>query len=223
MIHVELTVYIRPDSHRQLDMDHETHHLPENAPYGHLVRRGLNIGLVLMLVRHAMPELNAAVPPELWELGDVGRRGAVSLRDVVPGDAVLVSSTEPKARQTLEPSGPVVTDARFTEVERDEPYDGDFRARRRAYITGTDHPGWEPRAEVIARFDAGIRWWQARCGDQPVVVATHGMAMTLWLTTLGLPDPGAFWAQLRLPDVFEVNVATRRVTRVESTQLIQVR
>jgi broad specificity phosphatase PhoE len=170
-----------------------------------------------------MPELNALVPPEHWVLGDAGRRGAASLRDVLPGDAVLVCSTEPKAVQTLEPSGRVVLDARFREVERDEPYEGDFRARRRAYVTGTGHPGWEPRAAVIARFDTGARWWLARSGDRPVVVATHGMAMTLWLTTVGLPDPGAFWADLRLPDVFEVNVAARSVIRVESTQLFQVR
>jgi broad specificity phosphatase PhoE len=141
---------------------------------------------------------------------------------VLPSDAILVSSTEAKARQTLEPCGRIMTDHRFREVERDEPYEGDFRARRHAYITGTQHPGWEPHAQVIARFDTGIHFWHPRAGDQPLVVATHGMAMTLWLTTQGIDDPGAFWSDLRLPDVFEINLATRRISRVWSTQLFQI-
>jgi hypothetical protein len=64
----------------------------------------------------------------------------------------VVASQEPKARQTLEPAGTVHSDERSNEVTRDEPYEGDFRARRRAYVTGTDHANWEPRGHVVARF-----------------------------------------------------------------------
>ena len=40
------------------------------------------------------------------------------------------------------------------------------------------------------------------------------MAMTLWLNaTVGLADAGAFWAGLRLPDVFTVDVTSKKVTR----------
>lgn len=85
---------------------------------------------MLFLVRHAMPALDPEVPPENWELDAAGRRGAETLKHVIPADAMLVSSQEPKARQTLEPTGHVFTDARFNEVARNEPYRGDFRARR---------------------------------------------------------------------------------------------
>jgi broad specificity phosphatase PhoE len=178
---------------------------------------------MLYLVRHASPAHGPDTPAADWELSDDGRRGAETLRHVLPPDAILVSGPEPKARRTLEPSGRVTIDNRFREVERDEPCEGDFRARRHAYLTGTHHPGWEPHAEVIARFDTGIRFWQPRAGDQPLVVATHGMAMTLWLTTLSPDNPGEFWSDLRLPDVFEVNPATGRIGRVLSTQLFQVK
>ena len=57
---------------------------------------------------------------------------------------------------------------------------------------------------MIARFDAGIRHWRSEARGRPLVVATHGMAMTLWLTALGLEDPEAFWSDLRLPDVFQL-------------------
>jgi len=135
---------------------------------------------------------------------------------------MLVSSQEPKARQTLEPTGPVFADARFNEVARNEPYHGDFRARRTAYLAGADHPGWEPREQVAARFGAGIKHWHLRAATRPLVVATHGMAMTLWLAhAIDLAEPTSFWDDLRLPDLFEVNLATRSADRVVSARNFQ--
>ena len=158
---------------------------------------------MLLLVRHAVPAHGPHLPPERWELTEAGHAAAAALR--IPHRALLVSSLEPKARQTLEPSGSVATDARFNEIRRVEAYDESFRELRMAYIGGVDHDGWEPRAEVAARFDAGIAEWRRRAGDRPLVVASHGMAMTLWLdATVGLADPVAFWSALRMPDVIPV-------------------
>ena len=40
------------------------------------------------------------------------------------------------------------------------------------------------------------------------------MAMTLWLTvTIGRADPGALWADLRLPDLLTVDVTGKQATR----------
>jgi broad specificity phosphatase PhoE len=155
---------------------------------------------MLTLVRHAMPAYEESVPPPLWPLSEEGKAAARAL--CLPPGAYLVASEELKARQTLSPFGEVLQDARFNEVWRyREPWEGDYRELRQAYVDGADHDGWEPRAEVVARFDAGIRDHVARAQGQPVVVATHGMPMTLWLTaTVGLPAPGAFWASLSFPD-----------------------
>ena len=177
---------------------------------------------MLILIRHAMPAFGPASPPDEWELGEEGRRGAESLRSILPRDAVLVAGAEPKMRQTLAVAGPVATDERFNEVARDEPFDGDFRARRRAYVEGIDHDGWEARGLVAARFDAGVREHLDRTGEKTLVVATGGMVMTVWLTTLGLDDPGGFWADLRLPDVFAVDLDGPAVGRIESSALVQV-
>jgi broad specificity phosphatase PhoE len=169
----------------------------------------------LFLVRHAMPAFGPEVPGAVWELSSEGWRDAKALVGALPAGAVLIASREPKARQTLEPAGSVYTDARFNEVTRDEPYEGDFRARRRAYVTGTDHPGWESRDQVVARFSGGVQFWTVQAGGRPLVIASHGMAMTLWLTgTVGLTDPGAFWLGLRLPDLFAVDVSGEQVTRL---------
>jgi broad specificity phosphatase PhoE len=171
-------------------------------------------GVKLFLVRHAMPAFGPDVPAAAWELSSEGWRAARALVRALPADALLIASREPKARQTLEPAGSVYTDKRFDEVARDEPYEGDFRARRRAYVTGTDYTGWEPRDRVVARFAEGVTSWAARVDGRPLVIASHGMAMTLWLTTtVALPDPGAFWADLRLPDLLTVDVAAKQVSR----------
>jgi broad specificity phosphatase PhoE len=168
----------------------------------------------LFLVRHAMPAVDPDVPAAAWELSSEGRREARALAQALPADALLVASGELKARQTLEPAGSPQSDERFDEVARDEPYEGDFRERRRAYVAGADHPGWEPRGQVAARFAAGVRFWAANAEGRPLVIASHGMAITVWLTTtVGLADPGAFWADLRLPDLLTVDVTARQVFR----------
>src|SRR5882757_6304749 len=121
-----------------------------------------------------MPASSESVSPSLWPLSDEGRRAAEALS--VPAGALLVASAEAKARQTLEPFGPVLLDSRFNEVRRtDEPWEGEYLALRRAYVGGVDHANWEPRSEVVARFAAGIRDHTAAAGDRPLVVATHGM------------------------------------------------
>jgi len=170
---------------------------------------------MLVVVRHAMPAYGPDRPPEEWPLSAEGRAAAIGLRDRLPTGALLVASAEPKARQTVEPCGEVLVDDRFGEVRRDEPFDGDFRARRLAYVGGVDHPDWESRAEVAARFAAGVGEWLGRCGDRPLVVASHGMALTVWLTaTIGLDDPGVFWSSLGLPDAFTVDIPARRLARL---------
>jgi len=164
----------------------------------------------VILVRHAMPVVDLSVPPHEWVLqGPVVPLG-------LPVDAYLVASTEPKALGTVAPFGPVVTDPRFGEITR--PASGsseDWRELRLAYVEGADHPGWEPRSAVVGRFESGINDHWVGAAGRPLVVASHGMAMTLWLTArIGLDPPGAFWSSLRLPDVLAVDLVARTVARL---------
>jgi len=172
---------------------------------------------VLILVRHAMPTYRRDAQPHEWQLSEDGRAAAAVLARLLPAGARLVGSAEPKAWQTLEPAGPVHDrDARFNEVSRTgEPWGGDFQVWRRTYVSGTDHPGWEPRAQVAARFNAGVTDQLAAARDGALVVASHGMAMTIWLTArFGLNDPGEFWAGLRFPDAHLVDLRTETIRRL---------
>ncbi|MEV0615393.1 histidine phosphatase family protein [Nonomuraea sp. NPDC050404] len=169
---------------------------------------------MLFLVRHAMPAYGPAVPPHEWTLSAEGWQAARRLVARLPEDACLVSSDELKAWQTLGGDGSVARDRRFNEVTRVEPWEGDYRELRRTYVDGADHADWEPRAEVAKRFDAGITEHLVRTGGRPLVVATHGMAMTVWVKALlGLRSPGDFWADLRFPDALLVDLDSGTVER----------
>lgn len=170
---------------------------------------------MLILVRHAMPDYSAEVAPDRWELGEDGRSAARRLGPVLPSGALLVASAEPKAWQTLESFGPVTHDRRFNEVSRIEPWEGDYLRLRREYVNGADHPGWEPRGHVTVRFAAAVSDYLAGAGDRPVVVAAHGMAMTIWLSAaIGLADLAGFWSDLRFPDAHRVELGAGTLARL---------
>ncbi len=176
----------------------------------------------LILVRHAMPELEPAVPAHQWQLGGAGRAAARALGPLVAGPGYYVASDEPKAVQTVrELTGrpDVATDPGFREVRR--PYvwsaNEDYRALARAYVEGVCHDGWEPLAQVVSRFDAAVDRHAALAAaqDRPLVVGTHGLAPTVWLASrLALaPSPAEFWAALQFPDVIDVDLAAGTATR----------
>lgn len=169
---------------------------------------------MLILVRHAAPAATPDSAPETWPLSSAGLEAAAELGGRIPSGATWHASTEPKAWMTAVAAGrldAVAQDARFNEIRRPlEPWSDDFRARRRAYVEGVDHPAWEPRSAVAARFDAGVDVHLAASGGAPVAIASHGMAMTVWLVGRGLIDAGAaageFWDGLAFPDAREVDL-----------------
>lgn len=157
------------------------------------------------LIRHAMPHVDPATDPSTWELTDASRAQAAALT-LPPGPHVFAASTEVKALDTLRQltTQSIAADRRFCEVTRPKAPDGDtHRALAAAYLAGAGHDGWEPRASVAERFSAGIA---AHLSDGAhLVVATHGMALTVWLATVSeVADPVVFWRGLAFPDVVSV-------------------
>ena len=105
----------------------------------------------------------------------------------------------------------IVRDERLNQVKRDEPFDDDFRSRRRAWVEGrldARHTGWETPKEAAIRFDEAVR---AHAGmHDRLVICSHGMVITAWLVdhrwVQAGPEAGAFWAALAMPDVVEVDL-----------------
>ena len=173
----------------------------------------------LILIRHAMPHIDADVPPHRWQLGAEGRTAAAALRGAVPDPAYLVASDEPKAVETMrELAGhrDIPMDQGFAEVRRRKFWttNDEYRDLARSYLDGAEHPAWEAHQAVVDRFDAALVRNSARAVDagRPLVVGTHGMAMTLWLASRKLIEGSsiAFCEALRFPDVIDVDLETGR-------------
>lgn len=174
----------------------------------------------LVLVRHAMPVVEPDVPADQWELGEDGRAQAWALRSRIGQPVYFVASDEPKAIQTLREltaEGEVAVDAGFREVHRPTVWFENYRVLARAYVQGMDLDGWEDRRRVIERFAAAVARHAARAvaSDRTLVVGTHGLAPTMWLSTVVRldPNPADFWERLTFPDVVDVDLVRATATR----------
>ncbi|HIV58422.1 MAG TPA: phosphoglycerate mutase family protein [Candidatus Stackebrandtia faecavium] len=166
----------------------------------------------LYLVRHAMPRVEPALASHEWCLDETGRAAAAELARVMPsGSCLWSSSAEPKAHQTIESmaacrgQSQIHIDAGFGEVARPNVFVRNHRQLASQYVSGTRHRGWEDHDAVVSRFDSAVRASVRAAHGRDIVVATHGMAMTLWLSRyVDIGDPALFWRGLALPDVFAV-------------------
>ncbi|BCB75957.1 hypothetical protein GCM10022251_55390 [Phytohabitans flavus] len=95
--------------------------------------------------------------------------------------------------------------------------DHDYRAVARAYVVGVRHHGWEAHGQVASRFDAAVARHAAVAAERglTLVVGTHGLAPTIWLASRMslVPTPAEFWADLRFPDILDVDLIAGTVSR----------
>jgi broad specificity phosphatase PhoE len=165
----------------------------------------------LLLVRHSLPELVPSVPSEEWRLSEEGRRrcGTLAERLAPHEPAVLLSSTEPKARETAELIAPALgLDVQLSDGVRES-------ARRTVGWLGRDELdrgiralferpdevvyGEESAAAALSRFEAAVDGL-----GEPAVVVTHGTVLSLYVAARTGRDPYELWRSLELPDVVEV-------------------
>jgi broad specificity phosphatase PhoE len=125
---------------------------------------------------------------------------------------VWVSSTETKAYETLLCAGDgnvaILQNPGFDEVRREEPFDDGYRSRRLAWVEGHHderHAGWETPRETAARFGRAVTTHTVQ--GSPLVIASHGMAITAWLVhgrrLVAAHNAVGFWTALSFPDVIE--------------------
>jgi broad specificity phosphatase PhoE len=165
----------------------------------------------LLLVRHSVPELDPAVPSENWVLSDEGRRrcGPLGERLAAFEPQVLLSSPEPKARETAE----LVAPALGLEVQL---ADGLRETARRsvgwlernqlergikALFERPDEVafGEESAAAALTRFEEAVSGLA-----EPAVVVSHGTVISLYVAARTGRDGFEVWRRLGLPDVVEV-------------------
>ncbi|MGK2949084.1 MAG: histidine phosphatase family protein [Acidimicrobiales bacterium] len=165
-------------------------------------------------VRHAMAVTVEGVHPTEWELDRNGVASAVALAErleVGEGVGALVSSTEPKALGTAAAIAErwaveVVADDRLREAAR--PWIGPgYRAVVHRYLRGERPEGWEAHAEVAERTAAAVAAASARADGRPVVVVSHGLALSIHLGDRLGPgfEPEQFWSSLAFPDAWALD------------------
>jgi broad specificity phosphatase PhoE len=176
----------------------------------------------LILVRHAQPAIDEDRPPTEWRLSGAGRAAAGALAERLAGYAPVaaVASPEPKALETGEIIAAsfgltVSLDAGFAEHHRpDLPFGTReaFEARMAAFFADPTEPffGGESGEAARVRFAATL----ARHPPRPLLVATHGTILSLYLAPLLGLGPFDLWNGLRLPEAFVLDDAGRLLERI---------
>jgi broad specificity phosphatase PhoE len=165
----------------------------------------------VLLVRHSLPELVPAVPAEDWRLSEEGRRrcGPLATRLREHGPTAILSSTEPKVRETAELVGAelgldVQEAAALRETaRRTVPWleADELRRSIRALFERPDEVvfGEESASAALARFSAAVDGL-----DERTVVVSGGTVISLYAAARTGRDAYELWSSLELPDLVVV-------------------
>jgi broad specificity phosphatase PhoE len=127
---------------------------------------------------------------------------AAHLVSTLPRRATFVASAERRCWESL-PGRTPRHDPRLNDVNRPgERWSSDFRRQRRRWVEGVPVEGWERHGHAAQRFADAVDAATAE-GARDVVIVSHGMVLTNWLTAIGALDrdeAGAFWELLTFPD-----------------------
>ncbi len=174
----------------------------------------------LVLIKHAPPQVDPAVPSPRWVLSDAGRRRCDWLADELSAQGVarLFASLEPKALETaalVAIRNGLAVEPRAGLNENDRTGFGfgtedELRAAIRAFF---DRPaqtvmGTESADAAFARYAAAVKGAVAEAGGRNLAIVTHGTVLTLFVARHNAIAPFDFWASLRLPAYVVLDVAT---------------
>lgn len=165
----------------------------------------------VILVRHASPARNPAVPAREWALSAAGQADAVQLAELLApyAPSVVVASDELKAQQTAQPlagrlglSVDVLPGLHEHERRAAKYLDAEtFQATMARFFAEPDMLvfGEETAHQALARFTAAVDSVLARYPDGDIAIFTHGTVLSLFAAARGAGDPMTFWWHLNLP------------------------
>lgn len=172
----------------------------------------------LILIKHAMPEIQPERPHNTWSLSEAGRRSCTLLAERVKGytPRYLFTSKEPKAFETAEQVGAalgltVETLEGVHEHDRTgEPFTSDdlFRAQVAGFFANPARLmfGRETAGAVYLRFSAGIDRIVAAHPGETLAVVSHGTAMALFTARKNKHEPLSLWMRLGLPSLIVLSL-----------------
>lgn len=180
----------------------------------------------LLLIKHAMPEIDTSVPSRLWRLSAQGQIACQRLSAVIAvySPDILVTSDEPKAVETGEILArsleiPCNTESGLRENDRtDFGYldPADYEKCFRRFFSSPEAPivGRETAHQAYERFHSTVVKILDTCPTSTVAIVAHGTVISLFLQHVTGIDPFLIWQRLGLPSVVVLSRPTLTVERI---------
>lgn len=185
-------------------------------------------GRILILIRHAHSRVDPDRPAEEWSLTRRGSDGAGAIATSVArfGPGRLVSSPEPKARQTADILGRHLgLDVHIADGLREQdrtgvPFFGTQEEFERRVAEVFERPaervlGRESADEACRRFSTTLEEELASHSEECTAFVTHGTVMSLFLGSLGTIEPRRLWKRLGMPAYVAVEWPSGRLIELE--------
>lgn len=186
---------------------------------------------LLILVKHAMPDVKPERAASLWALSEAGRASCTLLANALGpyGLVAIVSSTEPKAHETAELTAdhlnlPVDVALGLHEHDRTgvpfltDPTEWDTVIARFFAEPGKLVLGRETAFATRERFIRAVDGVLRRHPTGNIAIVAHGTAISLFVAYHAGIDPMPFWRGLGLPafvalrlPAFEIEAVVEKV------------
>jgi broad specificity phosphatase PhoE len=165
----------------------------------------------LILVKHALPDIDPQESPHLWQLSSAGRDRCTPLAQALSAYQPdrIIASPEPKAEQT----GRLVAEmlcvpfeirTGLQEHSRHTESFGTSEAFQKAVSELFQQPqalvyGEETGEQAYERFASAIHSLLGKYPGENLVVVTHGTVISLFVSRTCTLDGYALWERLELP------------------------
>ena len=184
----------------------------------------------LILVKHAMPQVDVDTPAHLWRLRPEGVQaaGTLALRLLARyAPSKVVASLEPKATET----GSIIAERLrlpFATADGLQEHDrraagflgrAEFAARMRDLFAQPDAVvfGSESASAALTRFAAAVDHVIAEDASGDVVVVSHGTVISLFVAKRADVDPTNLWTTLGLPSYISLELPSHRIIEIVPT------
>ena len=182
----------------------------------------------LILVKHSLPEIAEDLPANEWELSDEGRilarKLAVRLNGFRP--ELIISSVEPKAKQTAE----IIAAEHDLELQFIEGLHEHDRSKvgylhrdqfQAAVCEFFEEPGRlifgsETADACHARFQQAVHSILDQNFGKTVVIVAHGTVISLFVSRLTGISGWSLWNELALPSFIVVDMQTAALIEREN-------
>jgi broad specificity phosphatase PhoE len=182
----------------------------------------------LILVKHSLPGIVENLPAREWKLSDEGRIRAQQLAErLIPFQPeVIISSVEPKARETAEfvagrhKLALQIADGLHEHDRSKTPYlsKDEFQAAMHEFFEKPETLvlGIETADQAYARFYLAVHSVRLRHPNETVVIVAHGTVISLFVSRLTGIAGWSLWNELGLPSYVMLDHQLRTIVAREN-------